>query len=198
MRFTSAILGLGIFLLSACASSPEPRRYALTPGAGVRLNGAPLKVEVRRVSLPRYLDRQALVRRIGSAQLELYHQDLWGAPLDEMVSETLAENLALRLPGSSVFTDEGAIHSKPDVHVEAELQRFELTEEGVVRLDAEVAVQFEDPRRDDLLDRYGLSLRSSGDAPADVVREMSSLLARLSDAIARSIAPAAGRPGQAR
>src|SRR5215218_313443 len=133
------IIGLGLAtLLMACAHSPEPTFFALSPQKGRLAQSAPaLKVELRRAALPGYLDRPHIVRRATAERLELDGDERWGAPLDEMVGATLAEDLAQRLPSCVVYTDGGAISSEPDVRVEVQLFRFERAASGDVELLAE-------------------------------------------------------------
>lgn len=201
MRHLHFLAYLPILLAGACAFSPNPDFYSLYPQptrAATPDSQHPLKVQVRRPGLPGYLERPHIVRRIDAGRIELAGNDRWGSPLEDMVSTTLAKNLAQRLPKSSVFTEGGSISTRADVVVETELQRFELAESGDLELIAQVALHWRDtPERSDLR-RYEFAETPASQRTADVVEEMSILLARLSDAIAQSLRerPSAPAPPQ--
>jgi uncharacterized protein len=182
------VIGFGLAtLLMACAHSPEPTFFALSPQNGTLAPGAPaLKVELRRAALPGYLDRPHIVRRATAEQLELDGDERWGAPLDEMVGATLAEDLAQRLPTCVVYTDSGAISSEPDVRVEVQLFRFERAASGDVELRAEVAVHSAQPERSSTR-RFSFTQRPASSRTSEIVSILSQLLGRLSDGITAMI-----------
>jgi uncharacterized protein len=180
-------------LLVGCAHSPDPTFFALSPQNGRTLQSPPLKVELRRAGLPGYLDRPHIVRRATAERLDLRGEERWGAPLDEMVGATLAENLAQRLPNCVVFTDSGVISAATDVRVEVQLFRFERVADGQVALSAEVAVHGSGPAS---IRRFVLSEKPATGQTSDLVTSLSRLLGRLADGIAPLIsqnAPAAPR-----
>lgn len=184
-----------VVFLSLCAgclgSSPDPNFYALYPQAGPTPTGvarADWRVEIRRPSLPGYLDRPHIVRRIDSGRLELSGNDRWGSPLEEMISATLAKNLAERVPGSSFFAEGGSISVRPDVVLEVEIQRFEVSSRGEMELIAQVALHWTERDIRPGLHRYVLSTSPESRGTGALVDSMSELLARLSDAIATSLA----------
>ncbi len=193
----AAWLAAGWPASGGCASSPEPQFYTLFPRGGSELPSEPLQVELRRPGLPGYLDRPQIVRHQESEKLEFSANSRWGAPLQDMVGSILAENIAQRLPGSSVFTEAGAISASPDALVELDLQRFELTSKGSVELIAQVAVHWPKTAASPRLDRYTLSSPSRGITTEQLVTQMSLLLAELADSIARSISAGAPKaPGE--
>jgi uncharacterized lipoprotein YmbA len=174
-------------LLAGCAHSPAQTFFALSAKPGPALSAAPaLKVELRRTALPGYLDRPHIVRRATAEQLELGGEERWGAPLDEMVGATLAEDLAQRLPSAVVYTDGGAISAVPDVRVEVQLFRFERAAAGDVELLAEVAVHTT-AARGSSAQRFALSQKPASGRTSDVVSALSELLGQLSDGISQMI-----------
>jgi uncharacterized protein len=176
-------------LLFGCAHSPDPTFFALSARSGNAVQSRALKIELRRTALPGYLDRPHIVRRASAERLELGGDERWGAPLEEMLSGTLAEDLAQRLPACVIYTEGGAISAAADVRVEVQLFRFERMADGVVQLVAEVAVHPEGaPAR---LQRFDLQQKPASARTADVVVSLSALVARLSDGIAQIILRAA-------
>lgn len=174
-------------LLAACARSPDPIFFALSARNGsVTQSVRPLKIELRRTALPGYLDRPHIVRRATAERLELGGDERWGAPLDEMVGATLAEDLAQRLPSCVVYTDSGAISAAPDVRVEVQLFRFERASTGDVELVAEVAVHAATPGAS-ASQRFALTQRPQSGRTSDIVTALSQLLGTLSDGISAMI-----------
>jgi uncharacterized protein len=183
---------LGV-LLAACAHSPDPAFFALSAQPGSTVQSRPLKVELRRLGLPEYLDRPHIVRRLTAERLQLDGDERWGAPLDEMVGATLAEDLAQRLPSCVVYTESGAISSPADVRVETQLSRFERTADGSVALSAHVAIHTAGSGA--TIERYTLIEKPASGRTADVVASLSRLLGQLADRIAPLILrQAAQRP----
>jgi uncharacterized lipoprotein YmbA len=187
---TRALACLVAVLLAGCAHSPDQTFFALSAQSGASVASRPLKIELRRAGLPGYLDRPHIVRRATAERLELGGDERWGAPLDEMVGATLAENLSQRLPSCVVFSDAGAISAVADVRLEVQLLRFERTAEGDAVLLAEVALHSTSDKPD-IIQRFALRERPASGRTADVVTSLSRLLAGLSDAIAPLIVRAA-------
>jgi uncharacterized lipoprotein YmbA len=124
---------------AACAS-PNPLLYVLAPVPGSVLNGAPRNIAVRAISLARYLERSQIVRSSEGYRLDVLSNEWWGEPLDALINRVLVEELAQRLPGSTVFADNGAISTPPDATVEVNVQRFDMDRSASVLLLAQVAV----------------------------------------------------------
>jgi uncharacterized protein len=177
-----------------CASSAEPQFYALFPEAGSTRESQPFEVELRRPGLPGYLDRPQIVRREQPAKLEFSGAERWGAPLEDMIGATLAQDLAQRLPNARVYTESGAISASPDALVEVEIQRFELTEQGQVALVAQVAVHWPKAQAATRLERYALSRAPKDRSTPQLVTQMSGLLAELANSIADSLRAAPPAP----
>jgi len=179
-----------------CAGSPDPIFYALSSPAGRTLPSPPLRIEMRRASLPGYLDRPHIVRRASAERLELAADERWGAPLDLMLSATLADGLAARLPNCVVFSESGSISTAADVRVEVEVTRFELGADGAVQLQAGSAVRWSTGTDAVRLKRHAFSVRPSSKSTADLVASMSLALAQLADAIAQTVLRGAPAPAR--
>jgi hypothetical protein len=178
-------------------SSPNPDFYTLYSQPGAAARNVAIQIEVRRPGLPGYLDRPNLVRRTEAGQLDISGTERWGTTLGDMVGEVLAENLTLRLPESTVYTEAGAISSEPDLIIEVHLQRFEAMDDGTVQLVAQVALHGSGSSYEAQIRRYELSADPGSTDAEDMVAGMSELLAELAESIARSVAERARTSGGA-
>jgi uncharacterized lipoprotein YmbA len=172
---------------ASCAGSPDPVFYALSSQNGSKLQSPALRIEMRRVGLPGYLDRPHIVRRASAERLELAADERWGAPLDAMVSATLGDDLAGRLPNCVVFSESGSISTTADVRVEVEITRFELDADGAVHLQAGSAVRWSTGTDAVRLKRHEVTVQPSSKSTADLIAGMSRALGQLADAIAHTI-----------
>ncbi|MEO8904515.1 MAG: PqiC family protein [Polyangiaceae bacterium] len=186
------LFGVGLFATcalatGACSRSADPVFYALAAQPGSAASLRPLKIELRRPGLPRYLDRPQIVRHAADERLDLSSSDHWASPLDEMVAGTVSDDLALRLPSCTVYVEGGAISVAPDVLVEIELSRFEETAPGTIELVAQVAVRFLNPVAPARLSRHTLRASTADRDTSQLVARLSALLGQLSDAVAEQV-----------
>ncbi len=183
---TPRALLIGLFLLVGCRS-PDPRLYTMVAHAGATSPSAPRIVEVRRPAIASYLDRPQIVRGVDGQRLEVSDGDQWAEPLAEMLGRVLAENLALRLPDSEVFTEVSALSADSDVRVEVDLQRFEQQSDGQVALVAVVALRYGSGARDVVLERITLAADREGSGTDALVRTLADLVAQLADRLAGAL-----------
>jgi hypothetical protein len=180
--------GLGLLLAAGC-SSPEPDYHRLTAVPGRPARAAVRVVELRRVGLPGYLDRSEIVRAGPGSRLEVLRNVRWGEPLGGMVTRVLAENLAQRLPGTTVVNDAGgAIRLAADAAVETEIGRFEADPSGAVELSVQVAYRF-GPGRPGFARSFRLAVPVEGQGAPAVAAAMSGAVGQLADAIAAALPP---------
>ena len=190
-------------LLEGCAS-PSPDLYSLEPRpstvhqgpllAGVHpampggtQAGGRRVIVVRGVSVPRYLEREEIVRSAGGTRLRVAGNDWWGEPLRVMLRRVLVADLAQRLPGADVLADEGPIAAHPDAEVEVDVQRFDRDASGgdvggPVLLDGYAAIT--GPGRLRTLDRLRLQAPVAAGTTAAQVDAMSAALGQVADIIA--------------
>ena len=169
-------------LLASCASS-NPRLYTLDVPQGSVRRGGPRAIELRTIGLARYLERNQIVRSSENFRLDVLPDDWWGEPLDAMTGRVLASALAQRMPGSTVYLENGAISAAPDATVQVNLQRLDQDQAGAVRLVAQFAVL----RRAGDTRSFSVDVPVSGpDVPA-LVMAMSVAMGRLADQIAAAL-----------
>lgn len=126
--------------LPAACSSPNPTLYTIGVVPGVARPGVSRLVEVRGVAIARLLERSQIVRSSADYRLEISGADWWGEPLDAMLTRVMVQDLAQRLPQSTIFADNGAVSATPDLTLEVNVQRFDQDRDGIVVLLALVAV----------------------------------------------------------
>ena len=163
-------------LPAACASSPNPTLYTLAMVPGAVRHGAPKTIELRHVALARYLERSQIVRSSEGYRLDLLSGDWWGEPLDAMLGRVLVQDLSQRLPGSLVFTENGAISATPDATVEVNLLRMDLDAAEVLLLQAQMATGPRTATAD-------IRVRPETDSTLALVGAMSKAVGELADRI---------------
>ena len=170
--------------LAACAS-PSPVLYTLEIPPGPVRRGGPRVIELRSIGLARYLERSQIVRSSENFRLDVLPNDWWGEPVDAMIGRTLARALTQRLPGSTVYLENGAISAEPDATVQVNVQRLDQDASGAVRLIAQFAVV----RRASDTRGVAFQVPTNGPTTRDLVAAMSQAVGQLADSIAASLAP---------
>lgn len=170
-------------VVAACAS-PEPNYYTLQARPGAVQAGGVKLVELRRIGLAGYLDRPEIVRNQADYRLDIGSRDRWGEPLGALVARVLAEDLNLRLPGTSVFTSSGSISADPDATLELDLQRFDADASGQVVLLAQVAVSVARARSAAVTRTVRLAVVPDGPGTGALVAALSGALGQLADQVA--------------
>jgi hypothetical protein len=99
------------------------------------------------ISLASYLDRREIVRSSEGYKLDVRSNDWWGQPLGGMLGNTLVIELSQRLPASTIYAESGAISADPNAVISINLQRLDADSTGMLILLAQVAIDFNRPRR---------------------------------------------------
>jgi uncharacterized protein len=172
-----AVLGL----LSGCVS-PTPAYYNLAPVPGAVRGGGPRVVELRRVNLAGYLDRQEMVLEDLGYTLRITPRDVWAEPPSDMIGRVLAEDLSQRLPGTTVFREASGATLTPVADVTVGIQRFDADPAGPLVLRALVTVSRRHGRASGQV--VALAVPRAADTPAALAASMSAALGQLADRIA--------------
>lgn len=170
-------------LPQAC-SSANPTLYTLAPVPGTPRAGGPKAVTLRQIGLARYLERTQIVRSAENYQLDVRANEWWGEPLGSMIARMLTENLTQRLPGTSVYSENGVINPDPDATVEVNIQRMDAGATGAVMLMAQIAATFAKPHRPMLTRTVAFTVRPASPDLRGEVSAMSAALGQMADAIA--------------
>ncbi len=125
--------------LAGCGGS-DPSYYTLTPWPGTPKPGGPLTVEVRTPGVAPYLDRDNIVRSDSGYRIKLANGASWASSLPDMIGRNFALDLGQRLPGSNVYTQNGAISTEPLALVELDISRFLEDPSGRAEVEATLSV----------------------------------------------------------
>jgi uncharacterized lipoprotein YmbA len=193
LRRHGACLPLLLGLLASACSSPDPINYTLQPVPGTAQQAAGQIIEVRRPGLAGYLDRSDIVLKDTGYKLSLNSQQRWAEPLGDMIGRVLTQDLAQRLPASSVFSETGAITADPGLRVEIDIDRFDTAGDGDLTLVAGIAIEAgitHKPLRQRMVTLKG----APAPGAAGLAASMSTLLGQLADQVAGDVAglPTAG------
>ncbi len=185
----SAILAL-VLVVAACVPPQKPISYYNLAVLGGEKKGdartARLRIQVREVSLPQYLDRSQIVVRTSLNRYTVSDSHTWLEQLPAAVARVLAEDIGARLGTPSVYTPSQMVPYKLDYLVDVDIFRLEPVADGAVELDARWHL-FRGTSR--VVDSRRLRLRipvTAGEYEA-YVAGMSDALARLADDIAEAI-----------
>lgn len=180
-----------VLLLAGCASGPATRLYLLSPVPGTTIPHAAHTIVIREVNLPRYLDRPQIVIRGSDHRLHIVESAHWGEDLREHLTRTLAENLGMRLPGSTVLPAPSFSQVRVDLRLEVEITRFEAADDGQVHLAARWRLGA-DSQPGVIHERSWARPRGGNGVDAPLLGTMSELVGELAQAIAGTLP--AGKP----
>lgn len=175
-------------LIAASCSSPDPTLYTLAPVPGTVVSGAPKVIAVHGVGVAQYLVRSPIVQTSGDYRIVLRPGSWWGEPIDAMLGRVLVQNLAQRLPQSTVYASSGALGgSSPDASIELEVQRLDLDRDGQLLLIAQASVSFENRTSVDMRS-FHISQRPPSASVEGQIAATSAALAQVADGIAAILA----------
>jgi uncharacterized lipoprotein YmbA len=174
--------------IAACGGSPGPNYYSIVTRPGRSLLRGPKVVLVKDVGLASYLDRRDIVRSSEGYKLAIMANDWWGEPLGGMLSRMLVQDLTQRLPGSSVYGEAGAISLDYNASVGVNIQRLDADRAGNLILIAQVAIEFNRPRRNATRNVTISKPLATPDIPG-LVAAISDAVGELADDIAAMVQP---------
>jgi uncharacterized protein len=137
---TRQLIWLGLGMVLAACSSPDPVLYTIAMAPGAVQVAAPGIVLLDHVEIPRYLDRSQIVKSSENYRLDVKSNDWWGEPLSPMIRRVLREELAQRLPQSTVLGSGASGSVSPDATIDLDLQRLDEDASGNVVLQAQATL----------------------------------------------------------
>lgn len=178
------LLSLLALLPAACGTSPSPTLYTLAVISGPTRAGASRRIELRAVSLAHYLERSQIVRSTEGYRIDVLGNDWWGEPLDAMLGRVLSQELTQRLPGSTVYGENGAITANAGATVAINVQRLDADASGAVVLIAQVAVT---SARDSATRTVRYAVAPTAPGTSGLVSAMSIAVGQLADTVAAMV-----------
>jgi uncharacterized protein len=187
MRLCAGLLGaIGVAAMAVSCSSPDPALYTIAVAPGAVQGGSSI-VLLERVEIPRYLDRSQIVKSSENYRLDLSANDWWGEPLSAMVRRVLRNELAQRLPQSTVLGEGASDSISPDVTIDLDLQRLDEDASGNVVLQAQASLSLKG-RKAPVLRSFQFSVPSSAATSAGEVAAISIAVGKLADGLAATLA----------
>ena len=181
LRMSCMMLGM---TLAGCAS-PNPALYTLEPVGGKPRNAAASVIVVRFVDIPRYLEREEIVRFADHGRVVVAENDWWSEPLKPMLQRVMAEDLAQRLPDSNVLSGGSVLGMPPDVDVVVSLRQLDRSTNGQVTLTGFAAIRSRE--KPEYLEPMRIVVQGFGSSTTDQVATTSLTLAEAADVIAASL-----------
>jgi uncharacterized protein len=182
------LAGLVLVVALAACSSPNPVLYTIAPVQGRVQTSGPKVIAIQQISIPRYLERSQIVRSSENYRLDVMSNDWWGESLGGMLGRVLVLELSQRLPASTVYGESGAIAVDHNVMVGVNIQRLDADKAGKLILIAQVAAEFNRPRR--MAARtFTLSRPLATQDTPGLVAAISDAMGELADGIAALLQP---------
>jgi uncharacterized lipoprotein YmbA len=143
-------LGVASICLAACVhvgqQQVQPwRLFSLSPLAEAEAGHAPAMsspgsvqraISVGPIHLPGYLDQDQIVTRISQNRVTLSENDRWAEPLEDNISQALAQDLSILLQTDRVTVHPWPGRQRPSYQVEIDLLSFETDTAGAAHLAA--------------------------------------------------------------
>lgn len=183
--FLRAALLPAALLLAGCSAATTYYRLGSDGPTPVRSGG--LFVAVGPVDLPGYIDRPELVFQNGDNQFQVPTTAVWAGTLHDNLVQTLRDDLGRRLDSGNVVAFPAPAGTPVRYQVEINVGQFHAVSGTNAILD--VSWRVVEPSSGRTLSRHNASYQESiaGDGYGAVVKAESALVARLADAVARSL-----------
>jgi uncharacterized protein len=146
----SMFLGLACVCLTACVhvgqQQVQPwRLFSLSPLPEAEAGHAPAMsspgsvqaaIGVGPIHLPGYLDQDQIVTRISQNRVTLSENDRWAEPLEDNITQALAQDLSMLLQTDRVSVHPWPGRQRPSYQLEIDLLSFETDTAGTAHLAA--------------------------------------------------------------
>ena len=179
--------------LGSPAKTPAARYYVLNSTYGAENKAQPVTVlqdttiGVGPITLSRVLDRPQIIMRTGENEIRVADLERWAAPLQEIVTNVLVDNLSAFLPGAEILKLPWPGTIPITYQVTMDITRFDSMPGGDVTLRARWAILGENGKKVLGNKQSVLNEPIQDNTIAEMVSAQSRLLARLSREIAGEI-----------
>ena len=180
---------LALMLIAACASSPKPQYYVLTPEKGSATsasNASAPSIAVGPVTVPDLVDQPRIVVQAEGNQVTMQEYQRWASALPSEIASVIVANLSQELGSPRVWSYLQSALPTPDVQVAINVRRFDAVLGQGVTLDVLWGIR----RKPGQAVKTGQSVVHepvSGGDINDLVAGYSRALAQVSRDIARAI-----------
>ena len=199
-RFTTVALLALALVLNGCLGGPSPtpatRFYILNSLYSAENVNRPqpvmnldenISLGIGPVRLSQVLDRPQIVIRTSQNEIRVADLDRWAAPLQENITNVLADNLTTLLSTGSILKFPWKMTLPIEYQIVLEITRFDGMPGDNVDLRARWAILGENGRNVYAKAKTVLTERIGGDTIAEMVSALSRLVAKLSLEIAQEI-----------
>ena len=145
-------------------------------------------VEVRQANFPPYLNNPQMVTRLSSGEILVHEYQRWVEDLQGDFQRVFVQDLANQLKSSQVFTS-GTANINPAKLVQIEVQRFDLSEDGVANLTARWTVSQPTAPEGTISGVSVFEEPHVAQSPEARVRALSLLVDRLAEVVRKAILP---------
>ena len=139
------------------------------------------------ITLPAYLDREALVTRVSPTQLRYSQVDYWAGPLKDNITSVLLQNLSALTGSNRILVYPWPNNAKFDYQIAVEVLRFEKSASGDCQLTARWAIKDGRTQNDLIVRESQFTHPASAAETAAAVAALSATLGDLSQEIATSL-----------
>lgn len=192
------LLGLGVTALlmaNGCSflqAEPERTKFytlaaTLPPAAGQASTMPALVLGVGPVSLPPYLDRDQIVRRVDATRVELLEYERWAEPLEASTQRVLAVNLSRALGSEQILLYPWPLNRPVDWAVAVVVTHFEPVASGGAQLVARWSVRAGSTERPAVTRDAMLTVPASAATIDASVAAMNQALGTLAEEIAAAV-----------
>ena len=181
-------------LLSACASRQPDHFYILTAqprSAGERMAIVPTPVSLR-VSLPSLVDRSEMVINTGAEGVIVLEHERWAAPLSDLVTQVLAQDMERRRNDLLVTGSSGGRSNSPALKVMVDIVELSARKGGQVSVSTHWRI-LDLSAAHETVGGEEFSAPPAPDGYAGIARALSECLALLADRLAAQLPHPEGR-----
>lgn len=181
---------VSLFAVAACSSTPvEEHHYsllldALSDSSLVEPAGTDATLEVRLVTVPRYLQSNNLVMQVGDNEILPARRHFWAEPLDESIRRVLIYDMDRRLPDVAVRSTQ----ADGGCSLAVAFERFHATNDARVVASGRYSLRFADGQIERKFDTSRV-LQDGGyaNSVSELRRTVNELAAELTAEIAGSV-----------
>jgi len=196
-RLTNAVLLAFVLAFSGCfggpGKTPATRYYILNSMYSAENKAQPVAVlkditiGVSPIKLSQVLDRPQIVTRTSENEVRVADLERWAAPLQEIVTNVLVDNISALLPGAEILKFPWQATIPTTYQVVMDISRFDGMPGGDAVLRARWGILGEDGKKVLVNKQSILNEPIQGNTIAEMVSAQSRLVAKFSRQIAEEI-----------